>query len=148
MDQKNKYPPVIIYFSAGWWKSDFPIGELRYPIHIISRKYNVIFVEPPLTFRETLTERKRIAIYKKYGPLRRIPGTNMVIFTPKAPLPYSVRLPFHPLIKNQILKMNRQSISKQVMTIFRKLFPGKALPDIVTGTIFHHASFLEKSSLP
>lgn len=142
MRTRDKYPPVIIYFSAGWWKNNFPIGELRYPIHIISKKHNVIFVEPPLTLRETLTERKRIALYKKYGPLRKLPGTKMIIFTPRLMLPYSVRLPLSPVLKKMILKINSSIISRKTMQVFRKIYPEKALPDIVFGTIFHHAELV------
>jgi glycosyltransferase involved in cell wall biosynthesis len=68
----------------------------------------------------------------------------MTVFTPSVLIPYSVRLPLPCPIKNRILKRNIQSISAQVLEVFRSLYPGRDKPDIVWGTIFHHAGFLGK----
>lgn len=136
-------PPALLYFSAGAWTHQFPIGELRYPIFLVAKKYPVLFVEPPLTWRDWLGGGRRVNIFQKEGNLRTVPNTQLTIFTPTATLPYSVRLPFPRFIKNFILKHNSASIARQAMQVFHKLYPQKEKPDILWGTIFHHAEFLK-----
>ncbi len=137
----NLYEPVIIYFCAGGWRSQFPVGELRYPIFLVSKRWRVIFVEPPITLPEWVHSGKRIQFYRHSGSLRHIPETKLSIFTPHVLLPYSVRLPLPHLLKKTLLNLNIKRISKQVLQCFRHLFSEKALPDIVWGTIFHHTDF-------
>ncbi|MCX7000402.1 MAG: glycosyltransferase [Candidatus Sumerlaeota bacterium] len=134
--------PVIIYFCAGAWTHGLPVGELRYPIYLISQETPVLFIEPPLTWRERLSGGRRIETFKKMGSLREVPDSKMNVFTPQVSVPYSVRLPLARTLKNFILDWNIKSVSRQVMSVFRRIFPGKEKPDIVWGTIFHHAGFL------
>jgi glycosyltransferase involved in cell wall biosynthesis len=138
----KKNEAVIIYFCAGNW-APYPMELLRYPIYLLSKKYNVLFVEPPLTLRDKIKKKKLTINDQQYDALRHLPGTKMHIFKPKVPCPYSVRLPLLPILKNFILEYNRKSISKQVMKVFKKLYPEKDQPDIVWGTIFHHAYFFK-----
>ena len=135
--------PALLYFSAGAWTHQFPIGELRYPIYLIAKKYPVLYVEPPLTWRDWLGGGRRVDIFHKEGNLRTISDSNLTIFTPAAALPYSVRLPLPRFIKNLILKHNAAIIARQAMKVFHKLFPQKEKPDILWGTIFHHSEFLK-----
>jgi len=137
---------VIIYFCAGAWTPGLPVGELRYPIYLISQKLPVLFVESPLTWRERLSGGRRVETFRKMGSLRNVPDSKMTVFTPQVFVPYSVHLPLAGTLKNFILDWNIKSISRQVMSVFRRTFPGKENPDIVWGTIFHHAGFL--SSIP
>jgi len=140
----KKYQPVILYFCAGDFARKLPVGELRYPIYLLSKRWPVLLVEPPLTLRERLRRGHRMEVFKRSRSLRRFPDTKMAIFTPRVPLPYSIRLPLPCSLKKQLLKWNVREISHQAMWAFRRLWPGKALPDIVWGTIFHHADFFHQ----
>lgn len=140
----NQNEPVIVYFSAGRWRPPLPVGELRYPIYLISKNHQVLYVNPPTSVRDWISPIKRRSFNKSPNRLQGIPGTKMTVFTPSVLFPYSVRLPLPCFMKNRILKRNIQSVSAQVLEVFRSLYPGKDKPDIVCGTIFHHAGFLEK----
>jgi len=134
--------PVIVYFSAGAWKHEFPIGELRYPIYLISQNRPALYVEPPFTLRDFTGNPARRDIRQKHGRLREVPGTRMTVFTPQTLLPYSPRLPLPGAVQRLILNSNIRSIIAQTENIFHRLHPRAERPAIVWGTIFHHAGFL------
>jgi glycosyltransferase involved in cell wall biosynthesis len=140
----NQNEPVIVYFSAGTWRPPLPVGELRYPIYLLSKSHDVLYVNPPASLRDWRSEKKQPRTPESPFRLQRIPGTKMTVFTPSVLFPYSVRLPLPRFLKNGILQRNIKHISMQVMEAFHSLYPGWDKPDIVWGTIFHHAGFLEK----
>lgn len=141
MEEKQKHG--ILYFCAGRWKDPLPVGELRYPIYLVSKRWPVLFVEPPRNLWDRIGFKSNPSIGKSQGSLRRIKNTHMTVFTPRFPVPYSIRLPLPDSMKNALLEWHSRSIAKQAMAAFKHVFPDNPLPDIVWGTIFHHARFFK-----
>jgi glycosyltransferase involved in cell wall biosynthesis len=141
MEKKQK--PAILYFCAGRWKDPLPVGELRYPIYLVSKRWPVLFVEPPRNLLDRIRFKSTPSVPRCTGALRRINNTSITVFTPRFPVPFSVRLPLPESMKNFLLEWHSRSIAKQAMAAFKQVFPENPLPDIVWGTIFHHARLLK-----